>query len=561
MVTVGLVMGLVTPVAALPGTNDIEWTPLDGPGGSDGTAVAVTRDTAAVAAYDADVDGVTDAGAVRVHRRLGDGTWSAYDVTTPMGSSVTGRFGEFGVHVHDDQLLAASRNSVTSFRLGVSEAVYEGEVAAGITWPRVASDGRLLVVGDEFATRNEGTVVGAAGEVHVWLTEPDGTTRYHRLVRPGAATESGRFGQEVALAGDDIVVVGRERDAAGNLGDEEVWVFHGNGGGFTPERLPDPYNLGPPGTSAANVLSATDNSIVIDVQPHELIARYHRASDGAPWELELIEEPEDADLPGGRFATLLAASGDQILASRSDAAPSLLERTPSGTWAHRIVGETALSGPLRNFDFVSGRILLATTGGALLGSYPQPPGQPEPTARAATDAPGRIEVTWAAPSSGGTPITEYEVLAWGADEPSRRLTLPGSARSAQFDGLSGDTMYTVAVRAFNDDGPGLFGYASARTPTTPSAPRELTVQATLVNRRLQWAPPESDGRAPVLRYDILRDGVLVATVGPEQTSYDDPVLLLAATHDYEVRAVNIVGAGPPATVCSQGVLAPECDGV
>lgn len=542
--------GLLSPasMAAVPSPDDVTWVPLSAPADGDTTTVAIDDPVVAVASGFADVGGVQSAGAVRVHRRGSDGTWASHDLTAPGGPAVSGRFGLSGLVVDGDRILVASRSAVSDYRWTEAGPVYQGDIVATTGTPRIAAQGPVVVVGE--STAEAGAT--SAGKVLVLVTEPNGSTRTTTLTRPGAPITGARFGQSVAISGEDIVV------SAAN-GNGEVWVFHHDGNGaYVPERLPDPGNLGG-GTRLAMSLTATPLSIFVDLSPLDELVHYHREDPTAPWAFERIEEPHDVQIAGDRFGTVLAASGAQVLAARGDAAPVLLERSGAGSWSHGVVGEEALPAPLTTLALAPGRIVLGTQSGAVLGSWPVPPGRPDVFAAASPSAPRTIEATWQVTDPGGTRITSIDLRADAIGEPTRSFTYPGDTRSATLTGLSDDTEYHIAVRAVNDDGPGPWGYASAWTPGPPSAPRQLTATTSFIDRFLRWQPPASDGRSDIAAYTVHRDGVLIATVEPATTEYRDVQIVPNATHRYEVRAVNVVGPGEPAATCSEGwLLAPDC---
>ena len=198
------------------------------------------------------------------------------------------------------------------------------------------------------------------------------------------------------------------------------------------------------------------------------------------------------------------------------------------------------------------------------GSAPAPPPAPPATPPSAVSAPmltpgdRRLEVSWAAPSDGGSPINDYDVRyrlffgAWTELADTRRST----ATSATITGLRNGTAYQVQVRAGNSAGDGPWSESATATPATvPSAPTALEVVGGDEQLEVSWTAP-SDNGSPILAYivawrplgDDWGTGLLSleteVTLGP--TSYVH--LPNGITWEVQVQAQNAVGIGPASPI-------------
>ena len=118
-----------------------------------------------------------------------------------------------------------------------------------------------------------------------------------------------------------------------------------------------------------------------------------------------------------------------------------------------------------------------------------------------------IQVTWTAPSSGGSPISSYTVeFCSGGCTSWRSTTVSGNppATTATLTGLSSGTTYRVRVRAVNRAGEsGWSTTGTATTPTLPGTPTDLTI--TTIGRdelTAAWTAPVSV--SGVSHYNVQR---------------------------------------------------------
>ena len=88
-------------------------------------------------------------------------------------------------------------------------------------------------------------------------------------------------------------------------------------------------------------------------------------------------------------------------------------------------------------------------------------------------SPGSIRVSWSPPSTGGSPITRYDLMCQVTEGIGigRTLSVPGSARSGTFSGLANGATYKVRIRAVNAQGNGPWSDWARATPRGGGSPR------------------------------------------------------------------------------------------
>ena len=211
-----------------------------------------------------------------------------------------------------------------------------------------------------------------------------------------------------------------------------------------------------------------------------------------------------------------------------------------------------------------------------------PPGVTEPISSIglrASSGSGSVRLSWNRPSEdGGSAIIRYEVRFAPAGEAWSDWEKVGAgARGVTVGNLVNGREYVFEVRAVNGLGKGGVETVMA-TPERriapppppprgggggggggllfpPEAPLGLMAMPGDGAVRLEWSPPESDGGAPILRYEYrLKEGrgefgewTSIEDSAPDEvnaTGYTVGELGNGTVYVFELRAVNLVGGGP-----------------
>ena len=166
-----------------------------------------------------------------------------------------------------------------------------------------------------------------------------------------------------------------------------------------------------------------------------------------------------------------------------------------------------------------------------------------------------IVLSWTAPlDEGGSPISGYHIeVSDDGGATWRELVADTWSRSTTYRdaGLAAGTTRHYRVSAINIIGlgqPSNVASATTDAAVSPSAPQNLTADAGTVQMSLAWSPPIEQGGAEVQRYEYRLDGVGDWVGVGLATSATVTGLEPGRTYLVEVRAVNAVGPGPPASI-------------
>ena len=196
------------------------------------------------------------------------------------------------------------------------------------------------------------------------------------------------------------------------------------------------------------------------------------------------------------------------------------------------------------------------------GRVPAAPARPVVTA-----GNGSLTVSWVAPASNGSAITDYDMhyrvsggTVW------HNHVLRGTATRTTITGLTNGATYQLQVRAENAAGESPFSATATGTPTAgrvPDAPARPTVTAGNGSLTVSWVAPASNGSA-ITDYDmhyrvwggtVWHNHVLRGTA----TRTTITGLTNGMTYQLQVRAENSAGESPfsataTGTLVSRGAI-------
>ena len=178
-----------------------------------------------------------------------------------------------------------------------------------------------------------------------------------------------------------------------------------------------------------------------------------------------------------------------------------------------------------------------------------------PTNVTATAANASAQVTWTAPSDGGSPLTSYTVTPFIGTTAQTPTTVTGSppATTTTVTGLTNGTAYTFTVTATNAVGTGpASAPSSAVTPTAPTAPGAPTAVNALAgagSAQVSWTAPSNGGSA-ITSYTVTpfigttAQTPTTVTGSPPATSTTVTGLTNGTAYTFTVTATNAIGTGP-----------------
>lgn len=177
-----------------------------------------------------------------------------------------------------------------------------------------------------------------------------------------------------------------------------------------------------------------------------------------------------------------------------------------------------------------------------------------------TATPGNTQVTlyWAAPTSnGGATISSYNVTS----SPGTQTCSTTGATSCVVTGLTNGTSYTFTVTATNVSGTSPGATVTATPATVPGAPTAVTATSGNAQATLSWTAPANNGGSAVTSYTITYANspystwysAITSPATCTTTSCTVTTLTNGSTYEFEVTAVNVMGAGP-ASSASNAVL-------
>ena len=176
-----------------------------------------------------------------------------------------------------------------------------------------------------------------------------------------------------------------------------------------------------------------------------------------------------------------------------------------------------------------------------------------PTSVTASAGIAQASLSWTAPSTGGSAITDY-IVEYSSDSGTNWSTFSdgtSTTASATVTGLTNGTAYIFRVSAVNAIGTG--SVSSSTSPVTPSAstapgaPTSLSATAGAAQLALSWTAPASDGGSAITGYSVqytpAGGSATTVSTGSTSTSYTLTGLTNGTAYTVAVAAVNAIGTG------------------
>jgi lysophospholipase L1-like esterase len=175
-------------------------------------------------------------------------------------------------------------------------------------------------------------------------------------------------------------------------------------------------------------------------------------------------------------------------------------------------------------------------------------------------ASGQVTLTWMAPALTGGTITDYVVQyrMTGAGSWTTFAHAASPAVTATITGLTNGTNYDFQVAAVNASGQGGYSPTVTATPAAPAAPAQVTGLSAVPDANgtaLSWGAPANGGSAItdyVVQYRLTSGGswTTFAHAASSATGITVTGLTAATQYDFQVAAVNSVGAGTYSTAAT-----------
>lgn len=178
------------------------------------------------------------------------------------------------------------------------------------------------------------------------------------------------------------------------------------------------------------------------------------------------------------------------------------------------------------------------------------PTVPGASALSASAGNATVRLSWAAPSDGGSAITNYKIYRGTVSGGETLLATVVNVMSYDDNAVTNGTPYYYQVSAVNAVGEGPRSNEVVATPQVATSPGAPVLSATTANGkgvRLSWSVPAS-GSSPITGYRVYRSTApgaetFLVAVG-NVTSYKDTATKRGTTYYYSVAAVSAVGEGP-----------------
>ena len=191
-----------------------------------------------------------------------------------------------------------------------------------------------------------------------------------------------------------------------------------------------------------------------------------------------------------------------------------------------------------------------------------------PVIGTATGGDASATVTWTAPASNGSPITNYAITTYVGGTSGTTVTV-GNVTSDTVTGLTNGTAYTFTVSAINAVGEGLpSSNSNSVTPATvPGVPVIGTATGGDASATVTWTAPASNGGSAITGYTVTAADSTTPANGGQACTWTTGPLTCSVTgltngdsYTFTVTATNGVGIGA-SSVASNSVTPATVPGV
>ena len=180
------------------------------------------------------------------------------------------------------------------------------------------------------------------------------------------------------------------------------------------------------------------------------------------------------------------------------------------------------------------------------------------TGLTATRGNAQVALSWTAPVTNGSAITNYviEYKPTSGSSWSTFVHAASTATSIIVTGLTNGTSYDFRVSAVNGNGTGVASSIATATPaTTAGAPTGLSATIGSGQAALTWSVPANDGGSPVTDYvvEYSTDGVNwtpFAHAASAGTSLTVTGLTNGTAYQFRISAVNALGTSAPSGIAN-----------
>ena len=583
---------------------EVSFTPATTPGAPRSVAAARGHRSIAVTWAAAD-DGGSAVTAYKVQWRADDGDFEPSDPQATVGGReqshrITGLAGgtEYFVRVYatndvDDGPWSTSASATPAMVAGPprSVAAARGDRSIVVTWAAPADTGGSAVTGykvqwrtkdEQYHSSREATVADLADLSHEVTGLANGTEHFVRVV---AANDVGDGQPSAEAPFTPATTPGAPRSVAAARGDRSVmvtWAAAVDGGAAVighrvQWRAGDrDFEASDPQARVGAGLSHRIGNLANGTEYFVRVMAINGVDDG-PWSSSASAIPATSP---GRPQSVAAVRGDRSV--------SVSWRAPADEGGSAVVGyrvqwraedeqyDLSRQATVTDLADLSHEITGLTNGtkyfvrvAAVNGVGDRESAQRSATPATLPGVPGdftleardrSLGVSWTVPDDGGSRILSYR-MQWRADDGdfddrdrSRLASVPPPT-AYRIGSLTNGTEYFVRVRATNDvdDGP-WSPTMSAPAAVAPGAPRNIAAQPADGSLTVTWQAPASNGGGAITEYKVqwrrgpqqYSETYRQATVSG--TSHQIPGLFNGFEYWVRVRAVNLIGAGPSATV-------------